>query len=339
MLRFYTYIVFVLINVEIFSQSAGFNNTFIVLSLNSGGNSFYDLNATTGNPDFHASNLGSFTQCSSSLVLKGAQHNVWKCGGCDLTSTRLYYRIYPQGSPSGSYTSISIGYSSGGANGCGGQDQQWQNVGYTINLLSGLSPGSYTIEVYSDATITCLSGTAFANNSGNNYRANFTVVNEFGDFASAIKIRNCGASQFYNTSGLGADCINNDCSVQFQSRNFGSFNQNSGALRIVGGEIKTWKNTIADVTGARLYYTIYPTGSRPGSPVFSDFNLPFKCDCNTGTNTFNDGLGPCGARNQKWNTDDIGPNIFAAPIDLTNRPVGNYTLEIYYQYTGTNNGF
>jgi hypothetical protein len=127
-------------------QSAGFNNTFIVISTNGGStNTYYDLNATTANADFNNANLGSFATGSSTLVFKGAEHNVYKCGGCDLTSTRIYYRIYPTGTPSGSYVSNAIGFTSGFNNGCGGQDQLWSNTGYSTNLLSGLSAGNYTI--------------------------------------------------------------------------------------------------------------------------------------------------------------------------------------------------
>ena len=182
----------VLMNSASWGQSAGFNNTFIVLSLNGGANAYYDLNATTANTDFNGASLGTFAAGSSSLILKGAEHNVYKCGGADLTSTRLYYRIYLTASPSGSYTSQSIGYTSGGANGCGGQNQQWSNTGLTTNLLTGLGAGAYTIEVYSDATITCCGGTAFAANSSNNYKATFTV--------SSIEWANTGSSSAWYTA-------------------------------------------------------------------------------------------------------------------------------------------
>jgi hypothetical protein len=157
-------------------QSAGFNNTFIILSLNGGANTYYDLKANTSNIDFNGANLGTFTAGSSNLILKGAEHNVYKCGGADLTSTRLQYQIYLTASSSGSFTPQIIGYTSGGANGCGGQDQQWSNASLTTNLLTGLSAGSYTIEVYSDATVTCCGGTVSASNSGNNYKATFEIA-------------------------------------------------------------------------------------------------------------------------------------------------------------------
>ncbi|AWI26482.1 T9SS sorting signal type C domain-containing protein [Flavobacterium pallidum] len=160
---------------QVRAQSAGFDSSFIVLSINNGSNIYYDLQASSGNPDFNGANLGTFCEGSSNLVFRGAEHNVYKCGGCDLSSTRLYYRVYPAGLPSGSFTSNNIGYAAGGSNGCGGANQQWADTGYSTNLLSGLAPGNYTIEVYSDATVTCSGGSVYAGNDGNNYKANFTV--------------------------------------------------------------------------------------------------------------------------------------------------------------------
>jgi hypothetical protein len=82
--------------------------------------------------------------------------------------------VYPTGSTPGSFSNINIGFASGGANGCGGDDQQWSDTGYSINVLSGLVAGNYTFEVYSDASVTCSGGTIFAGNFGSNYKATFT---------------------------------------------------------------------------------------------------------------------------------------------------------------------
>lgn len=162
---------------NIIAQTAGFNNTFIILQLNGGSVNYYDLNATTSNPDFQSASLGNFGP-SNSIQLKGAEHNVWKCGGCDLTSTRLNYRIYLTASPNGNYSNINIPYSSGGNNGCGGQDQQWKSDSNSINLISGLTiEGNYTIEVFSEASITCSGGTAYASNNSSNYKATFNYFN------------------------------------------------------------------------------------------------------------------------------------------------------------------
>ena len=157
------------------AQTAGFNNTFAILSINGGANAYYDLNATTANTDFNGNNLGTFNPASNSLTMKGAEHNVWKCGGCDLTSSRLMYRIYPTSTPTGSFISMNVPYTSGFANGCGGQDQMWSVTGNSVNVLSGLAPGNYTLEVYSEASVTCSGGTVYASNLSANYKATFTV--------------------------------------------------------------------------------------------------------------------------------------------------------------------
>ncbi len=155
------------------------------------------------------------------------------------------------------------------------------------------------------------------------------IAQNFGDFASAIYLKNCNTTKFYNTTGSGGNCINQTCATVFDGSSLGSFNQNSNKLEIKGAEIKTKKNGGGNVCSARLNYTVYTTGARPGSPVFTAINLPFKCNCSSGT--FADGFGPCGGNDQKWGT------VSAGPIDLTNRAPGNYTLEIYYDYTGDNN--
>src|SRR3954466_12911622 len=67
------------------AQSAGFNSTYFIIN-NGASNTYYDLQANTANPDFNGANLGTFCAGSvSGLTFKGAEHNVYKCGGCDLT--------------------------------------------------------------------------------------------------------------------------------------------------------------------------------------------------------------------------------------------------------------
>ncbi|NBU47110.1 MAG: hypothetical protein EBS34_06645, partial [Flavobacteriales bacterium] len=162
---------------HLFSQSAGFNSTYAILSINGGANAYYDLQATTSNPDLNGSNLGLFYPGTNTLTLKGAEHNVYKCGSSDLTSTKLMYRIYPTNGSGGSFTPINLNWTSGGNNGCGGQDQQWSLTNNTLDVLAGLSAGSYFLEVYSEATVTnCCGGTIYAGNNGANYKASFTIA-------------------------------------------------------------------------------------------------------------------------------------------------------------------
>jgi hypothetical protein len=214
---------------------AGFNTTYIVLDSNSSGNIYYDLQANTANPDFDNSNLGAYCEGSASLIFKGAEHNNYKCGGCDITSTALMYRIYPTGSPSGGFVSNSIGYSSGFANGCGGEDQQWSNLSYNSNLLSGLSAGNYILEVFSEQSTTCL-GTVYANNGGNNFKATFSVnsnvtyyldADNDGFGTSAVSQVSCtGAPTGYVANNL--DC--NDNQLQYYDADGDGF----GSMTLVG---------------------------------------------------------------------------------------------------------
>ncbi|WP_348679278.1 hypothetical protein [Flavobacterium coralii] len=160
---------------EAIAQSAGFNTTYIVLSINNSSNLYYDLNANTGNYDFNDAQLGAFCAGNTNaLIFKGAEHNVFKCNGCDLTSTRLYYRIYQTGTSGGAFVSNALNYFSENSSG-GCVNQRWQKLDFNTNLLAGLSAGNYTFEVYSDASITCQGGTAYASNNGANYKAYFTV--------------------------------------------------------------------------------------------------------------------------------------------------------------------
>jgi hypothetical protein len=156
-----------------FAQTAGFNGSYLILSANSAADTYYDLNAVTANPDFQGNNLGTFVLGTNTLILKGAEHNVWKCGGCDITATSMNYRIYSTSGTAGSFTSVNIPYSSGFSNGCGGADQQWKSTSANVNVLNGLAAGTYYLEVYEMATTTCTN--QYVSNGGGNYKAQFTV--------------------------------------------------------------------------------------------------------------------------------------------------------------------
>ena len=77
---------------QLFSQSAGFNNTFIVLSINGSLNLYYDLNAATDNYDFDGQSLGTFCEGSTDLIFKGGEHNVY-CPGLVRATILLRYTL------------------------------------------------------------------------------------------------------------------------------------------------------------------------------------------------------------------------------------------------------
>lgn len=153
--------------------------------------------------------------------------------------------------------------------------------------------------------------------------------NDFGIWASAIYLSTDGGAtkKFYNTNPLTGDA-NAIGTVNF-SGSLGTFTAGDNKLLVNGAELKTWKGTNANVCGGKVNYRIYPKGSTP-SGSFSQIGVGFKCDCNT--NVFADGLGACGARDQKWSTTDVN-NAITIPTNP-----GVYVLEVYYEVSGQAGG-
>ncbi|MBN1260704.1 MAG: DUF3372 domain-containing protein, partial [Anaerolineae bacterium] len=170
-LRLFT-LVAVILSVLSLSQpvlaDGGIWQSYIVLN-----STYYDVNATTGNPDFTGQDLGTFTPGATPLTLNGGEVKTWKNNGTDIQSTRLYYRVYPTGSPSGSFTGINLPWNAD----LGGGDQKWVETGQSSDLLSGLSDDNYTLEIYYEASTNGVDAPAklYDNNGGANYKATFTV--------------------------------------------------------------------------------------------------------------------------------------------------------------------
>jgi hypothetical protein len=182
------------------AQSSGFNSSYTVFSINGGANTFYCMFSNTScgaTSSLNGANLGSFDANSNTLVLKGAEHNVFKCGGANITATTLNYRIYLTSTPSGSFTAVNIAFGTGSSvgNGCSGADQKWQDLTKSINVLAGLAVGNYTIEIYSNNVAT--SGNIFLSNSNNNYKATFTV-----NTALSVELSQLSAKVAENTNVL-----------------------------------------------------------------------------------------------------------------------------------------
>jgi hypothetical protein len=347
-LFWFSFLLFSLSCGKVLGQSAGFKNTFIVLSLNGGANAYYDLNSISPlpNPDFNNANLGSFptTGGNNTLVLKGADHYVWKCNGCDITATTLCYRVYLTGSTPPNFTCTNINQNvTGSGNGCSGEDQRWEKTDLNINLTQGLAAGSYTLEVYSEAATSC--GTQFASNLGANYKATFTVFNPIGPWASAVYLYNNRVnslnSDFYNSMKPGGE--NNISNNRDFTGYLGEYRLGSNTLQLTGGEIKTFKNMGYDICKAELCYTVYLSGQRPSTPTFTCINLNFYQDCcidqslqigcNGAEAKFPNSPGICQTGDEKWQSPGTNPTS-GFPIDLTNRPTGLYVMEVYYQVYG-----
>ncbi len=153
---------------------------YIVLSLNGGASAFYKLeNPADGvTPPFSGVNFGIFNpSLGQTFTLTGGEADTFKNGASDVTAAFLNFRIYPTGSPSGSFTGLNLPYNSE----LGGGDQKWQTTSALTNLLTGLSNGNYTLDVYVNSNTN--EGDQYLNNGGANYTATFSVVPEPSSFA------------------------------------------------------------------------------------------------------------------------------------------------------------
>ena len=88
------------------AQTSGIFESYAILSINGGANTFYDMQAATPNADLQGLNLGNITFGSGSLIVRGGQNKTFKNSGCNINSSAILYRVYPTASPSGSYISI-----------------------------------------------------------------------------------------------------------------------------------------------------------------------------------------------------------------------------------------
>ncbi|QTN33382.1 hypothetical protein HZ994_14010 [Akkermansiaceae bacterium] len=148
---------------------------------------FYDIGAVSANDDFDGSLLGNFNPGDTLQI--GGQQKSFKNNGTDVTAHTLFWRL-----TGGAFTPVNMpfqwnqgdGGAPGNLNNPG--DQQWGgdiqggNAALVLssNVLSGLAPGNYTLEVFSQISTnaTDAAATINNNNSSNNFKASFTVVPE-----------------------------------------------------------------------------------------------------------------------------------------------------------------
>ncbi len=294
------------------------SESFAIINMGSG-NVFYDLGASTGNPDFSGANFGTF-HSNNTLILQGGRNRTLKCPPNEVMNGSVYYRIYPTGTaPSNPFLPLVLNFIVGSNtpspinSSCTNQTWELNNAG--INLLSGLCDGNYTLEMYTTSDYNTGTGTPVntttSNNGGSNYKATFSVNSSVlsGIFESYIILNYGGGNSFFNLHGASSSYLPN-----FQGANLGTFCQ-SASLVISGGENKTTKCPPNNVVNGKLLYRIYSGTSASGS--FTEINLPFienlpGAICAVG-------------QNQRWQSFTNNINI------LTGLTPGVYTIEVYTQ--------
>ncbi|MBS4063226.1 MAG: SprB repeat-containing protein, partial [Chitinophagaceae bacterium] len=160
---------------------SGIYQTYAIINKGSGNEYYAGGINSQGATALNGLNLGSFCP-TATLILNGGEVLTFKNSGSNVTGANIFYRVYPTGSPSGSFIQIDLPFyceyfnnpiACPGTNGSG--DQKWTRFAHNVNLLTGLTAGNYTLEVYWNAT-TSTDGTHFDSNFGNNFKATFTVL-------------------------------------------------------------------------------------------------------------------------------------------------------------------
>jgi hypothetical protein len=170
------------------NAATGFNNgrLYFVTSLNGGVNVYnqvrtgttpgagaetgHDLSPDGFNPQFL--NFGTLT-LSNTLVVRGFEYTTYENSGSDVTHGNLFYRVFPTaGGPTGAFTQISDSFNN---------DDTWTRTDGTVNILSGLPEGDYTIQLYTESYTNAVnsSGNIFGFTAGGgNPTATFSLIPE-----------------------------------------------------------------------------------------------------------------------------------------------------------------
>lgn len=182
----------------------------------------------------------------------------------------------------------------------------------------------------------------------------YSAAQNFRAYSTAVWIESNGTGTFYNTYSSNQTVFSTQqhainqgggdwTSVLFQGSDFGNHYANSATLLFRGVEAKTYKTNGGNVCGTEVYYTVYPVGNRPVSPVFISSSIDWFNNCDLANYRFPDvpGHGPCNENPnyQKWQSGATGGvgNLTTNLIeDLTHRYEGKYSIELYYRVNGGN---
>jgi hypothetical protein len=177
-------LVTVLLPHKLLAQISGIYQADIILNSKNTRNIAYRLDADPNVGTFYGVTIGSFST-DEKFYLRGAEIRTYKNGGCDVKNARLEYVVYPVANrATQGICNISlpfgqdVGYSSTGS-----LNQIWREDRGQVNLLDGLIPGSYVLEVYIESDygnepnkVGCGAGTNYFSNDGQNFIAYFNVT-------------------------------------------------------------------------------------------------------------------------------------------------------------------
>lgn len=234
---------------------SGIFESYVIVQANGGSANYYDLFASTGNPDFQGLNFGTFS-CTNSLVIKGGQNKTYKNGTDDILNGYLHYRVYKNGTDPNlvSFISINLGFDIN-LNSSG--DQQWTNAGVNTNLLQGLVDGTYTIEIYSSADFTYNggSGTHYQNVGGANYKATFTVSNPINITTQPLLPAAFCSGTNVNLTAAATEADTYIWQEEISAGNWSNISGASGSMNIAGETVSLTLTNLTTTKKVRCLFT------------------------------------------------------------------------------------
>ncbi|WP_191906415.1 T9SS type A sorting domain-containing protein [Hymenobacter baengnokdamensis] len=246
-----------------------------------------------------------------------------------VTGARLQYRVYLKGSAAPVYNQVNLPLVGPAYN-----STLYQTSGLNINLLAGLiSSGTYVIDVtyQTDVKGSDNSSGISQDPSGTAYQAEFTLVAPPAPLLA-------GQNIFTRSQTSSGATVNNSTFTTTQMATppgpdlglGATFDVNTGLLTLTGGTATSSENPNGSqpVTNVSLYYRVVsPNGTAGG---FNFINLP---QTTTGTTTVNNQDGTT----TTYTTRTFSTNLATANLLSNVSIAGQYTLQVYYQSSGTNN--
>ena len=127
-------------------------NGCVILDVNGGGNTWYDLDSVAGNADFDSDNSSpqayslTITINQGQSIKLGGENQTWSEYPYDGTTSYLGYRVTTD-LQSGSWNDLDLPYLQ-----TIGEDNHWRAIGADmVEIGSSLSPGTYYLEIYHHA--------------------------------------------------------------------------------------------------------------------------------------------------------------------------------------------
>lgn len=155
--------------------ATGIFQTYVIYDVNGGGPTYAAGGANAdGAPSFDGTMLGTVT----SLVLNGGEVKTFKNSGGNVTGAEINYQVFAgnlgdAGAPGG-FTAINLPFDSNIGGTPFNEDQKWDETGAGVDLLAGLPPGDYVLQVWWRAFTN--EGDRFDTNAPIDYQASFTVA-------------------------------------------------------------------------------------------------------------------------------------------------------------------